>query len=325
MAESIYHKQKGIFAALETTEGTYVAPTATAFILTENLAITPINAVNDSSLVYADDVGEVQVEKLATRHSTLTFDVPHSWPAVAPGAAAGFLPIAPLLEMCGSQAGAYTVGPPARHTYAELASTATAKSGSISMRRRRTATHQLERRMAGTRGMVGFSWEIGKIPRWAFEMLGSHTNMSAQTNLASTAGTQLTNMDKAAATGTVGLITLGTQALCLTKYSNPNLFRLSPEWVQFLCGARAQPKAKPDNDIVVTAKFPNIDTEFNPDTYLNNEYALTFRLVQAGGGRSMQFLHPTVMVMDYKEVELGDELGIEMTLRQTSRITMTTE
>lgn len=193
------------------------------------------------------------------------------------------------------------------------------------MRRRRTVTHQLERRLGGVRGSVGFSWEIGKVPRWNFEMTGSHTNIAAVTNLASTAGAQLTNMDKAAAADTVGVITLGSQTLCLTKYTNGNVFRLSPEWVQFLCGERAQPKVKPDNDIVVTAKFPNIDTGFNPDAYLNNEYALTFRLLQAGGSRSLQFAHPTVMVLDYKEVELGDELGIELTLRQTSRVTMTTE
>lgn len=78
MAESIYHKQKSVFAALEATEGTYVAPAASAFILTENLAITPVMSVRDSATVYADDVGVVQVEKLATKYSTITFDVPHS-------------------------------------------------------------------------------------------------------------------------------------------------------------------------------------------------------------------------------------------------------
>lgn len=324
MPESINVKNKAIFFALEATEGTYNAPAASTFILTEGLQVTPVVPKRDSAEVYSDTTGSIQVEKLATKHSQFSMDILHSWAAVAPAANAGFPAISPLMEVCGAKAPAFVAGPPPILTYTEQEDLAALKSGSLSFRRRRrNATQQLERRSAGLRGSIGFNWEIGKIPRFNIELVGSHLNIQGAASLTSTPGAQLTNIDNAASTATVSGITLGGKSLCLNKYNNKNLFRVSAEWVQFLCGERAQPKVETANDISVVFKMPNIDTEFNPDAYLNNEYPLVFEMIQAGGSRKLRMEHPSVMVLDYKETELGDELGIEMTLRQTSRLTMT--
>jgi hypothetical protein len=85
------------------------------------------------------------------------------------------------------------------------------------------------------------------------------------------------------------------------------------------------PKAVLDNDITVTCKYPIIETDFNPDAYVGNEYPLVLKLVHIGSSRNMTLSFPTVQLLDYKEIEIGSELGIEMTLRQTSNLTITTE
>ncbi|OQX12809.1 MAG: hypothetical protein BWK73_13925 [Thiothrix lacustris] len=325
MPESIYHKQKSLFFAHETAEGAFVAPAASTFIVTEDFQVTPVVAKRDTLEVYSSETGIISREMLATKNSQFAFKVPLSWPAAAPAAAAGFLAISPLLEVCGAKAPLYAAGPPALLTYTEQEDIAAIKSGSLSFRRRRNATSHLERKSSGVRGGVSFDWEIGKIPRFGFDLVGSHLDIVASAALASTPGAQLTNLAATGNMNTVGAITLGGKTLCLTKYSNKNLFRVSAEWVQFLCGERAQPKQETANDITIAFKFPNIDTEFNPDAYLNNEYPLVFGLVQAGGTRKLTMSHPTVQVLDYKEIEIGDELGCEMTLRQTSRLTLTTK
>ena len=325
MAESIYEKKKALFFNVETTSGTYLAPSATAFILTENFQCDPVNAQREKIEVYSDSTGLYNAELLAQINATFKFNVPHSWPAVAPAAAAGFLPIAPLLQCCGAKAPAYVAGPPANITYSEQTDLQSVNSGSLSFRRTRGATTQLERKSAGVRGSVGLEWEIGKVPRWSFDMMGSWLALASATSLTSTAGAQLTNLDLPAASNTVGAITLGGKNLCLTKLSNKNLFRLKVNWAKYLCGEGAIPSIEPANDITATFKWPNIDTEFNPDAYLNNSYPLVFNLLQAGGSRSLNMSYPTVQVLSYKEVTIGEELGCEMTLRQTSPIAMNTQ
>lgn len=326
MPDAIYYGNKGIFVSLEATDGTYVAPTTTGFIMTEDLAVTPVSRMGDTANIDSIDNGLVSKEMIATKYSQYDFKVPLSWPSAAPAAGAGFFAFSALLEACGFVAPAYSAGPPAVINYVEQPALELAKSASVSMRIKRSATAQLEKKSAGCRGSVGFTWEIGKIPRFVFQLIGSFQSIaSTSSTLAQTPGAQLTNMADAGQSLQVTTATLGGKALCLTKLDIKNLGRLKVQWQMFSCGDRAQPQDDLASDIVATFKFPMVDTEFNPDAYLGSEYPLIFALNQIGGSRTASFNYPMVQVLDWKPVELGSELGCEMTLRPTSKLTITTQ
>lgn len=325
VAESIYYGDKGIFVALEATEGTYLAPTATGFIVTEDLSVTPSVWVGDTVNIDSLDNGVIAKDFLSTRYTQYDFKVPLSWPSVAPAAGAGSFAISPLLEACGFVAPAYSAGPPVTLTYAEQTALELLKTVSISLRTRRSATTQLEKRSAGCRGHVGFTWEIGKVPRFTFSLLGSYQAIVSGSSLAQTPGSQITNMADAGQSAQVTAATLGGKALCLTKLDIKKLARIKANWQAFSCGERAQPESDNAIDIVVTAKFPNIDTEFNPDAFIGGEYPLVLTLAQIGGSRTASLSYSTVQVKDWKPVMLGSELGCEMTLRPTSKISIVTQ
>ena len=332
MAESILAAQKGFFFALETTESTYVSPAATTYLLTEDFSCTPVIADKDVVEVWGSDVGLVQKTMHGAKSSKFSFKSPLSFPAVAPtSATVGLLNVAPLFEVCGAKPATFTaavVGPPAvaaNLQYTELDDESTAKSGSCSFRRKRGAGTHLNRKSAGLRGSVGFEWEIGKIPRFNFDLVGSHLAIASIAAMAAAATTQLSNLGEAQTADTVGMAAFGGTALCMTKMSNKNLWRMTADWTSFSCGSRAMPKPVLDNDIVVTAKYPDIAADFNPDTTIGNESSLILKILHPGTSRTLQMAYPTVQVLDYKEVEIGDELGIELTLRQTSNLTITTE
>lgn len=331
MAESIYVGRKGLFFALETVEGTYVAPTATAFIMTEDFQYTPVVKKSDTVTLDSLDNSLVAKEMISSRSTGFQFKVPFSWPAVAPAAGLGYLPVSPLLEACGALTPAFVaavVGPPANpanNTYGEQSSLELIKSGSLSFRQRRSASAQLEKKSAGVRGSVGFDWELNKVPRFNFDMVGSHLAMVSSANLAQTPGAQLTNMAAASSAATVATATLGTKALCLTKFSIKNLFRHKADWTTFSCGERAQPSAVLDNDITITCKMPNIDTEFNPDAFHGNEYPFVFRIDQLIGGRFINFNYANLQLIDWKPTAIGSEMGLDLTFRQISPLVMTTE
>lgn len=325
MAESIYYGNKGLFVALETTEGTYVAPAATAFIMTEELTVTPVQRKGDTLNIDTIDAGLVGKEMFATKYTEMSFKVPLNWPSVAPTASTGFLAFSPLLEVCGCVAAAYSAGPPAQLSYVEQTALEQLKTASVSMRVKRTASTQLEKKMAGARGKVGFNWEIGKVPRFSFNLTGSFLALASGASLAPTPGAQLTNLGDAAQAAAVSTATLGGKALCLSKLSIANLFRQKVEWTMFSCGDRAQPVEELAVDMSITCKMPNIDTEWNPDAYVGNEYPLAFTIAQIGGSRNMAFSLPTAQLLDWKPVDLGSEMGCELTLRPTSKMTIVTQ
>ncbi|WP_028488088.1 phage tail tube protein [Thiothrix lacustris] len=332
MAESIIHKQKALFFLLEATEGTLVNATAASFIMTEDLAITPVVAEKDAVEVWGSDIGAVRKEVIGDKHSEASFKVPLTWPAVAPtSATVGLLALAPLFEACGAKPATFSaavVGPPAvpaRLTYTELDDTSTAKSGSAHIRRKRASAAHLARKMAGSRGSVSLDWEIGKIPRFGFNFIGSALAVENATALTAAATTALSSLAETQMPASISLVKLNAIEVCMTKLSIKNLFRLNPTWTAFSCGSRAQPSPVTDNDITITFKHPNITTEFNPDDYIGKEYPLEFKAVQVDGARALILSYPTLQVTDYKEVEIGDELGIEMTLRQTSKLSIITE
>jgi hypothetical protein len=69
MAESILVKQQGFFFGLEATEGTYVAPSATTFLVTEDFAVTPVVADMDSIDTWGSDVGLVQKKMIGAKYT----------------------------------------------------------------------------------------------------------------------------------------------------------------------------------------------------------------------------------------------------------------
>lgn len=330
MAESIYIGRKGLFFALQTVEATYVAPAASAFILTEDFQYVPQAAQRDTVNLDSLDNGFATKTMFSSHNSTFSFKVPLSWPSTAPSATAGFFAASPLFEVCGCQAPLYTaavVGPPAipaRIQYTEQSALELIKSGSLSFRTRRTATTQLERKSAGVRGSVGMEWEIDKIPRFNFELLGSAVDMLPAASLTPAPGVQLTNI-ASTNVATIATARLGGKSLCLTKFSIKNLFRHKPQWVSAGCGNRAQPGFARDAEIAITCKMPNIDTEFNPDTWHGNEHALSLKLDQQVAGRSLNLDYASLQLVDWKPVDIGSEMGVELTLAQISPLIMTTE
>ena len=322
MADNVLTKTKTIHYALETGEGTYVAPSAAQYILAE-VDKPQYNVQNvDSVDVFSTATGFVSKSKTGTKSAKYPLKVPLSWPSVAPAAAAGFLNCAPLLQSCGSAAPLYAAGPPATHTYTDAANILDIKSGSLTLRRVRggVSNKQLEKKSAGCKGKVGFELELGKIPRFTVELIGSQLALASATTLTSTPATQLTNIANTLNANMVALATVGGNSVCLYKASIPNLFRHEADWTQFGCGDKAQSKVTAGDDIKFGFKFPDITTEFNPDDLIDTELSLAFTLVQEGGARSLLFSLPTCEVTSWDEFDMGDELGCELTIKPLSAI-----
>lgn len=270
-------KQQGIFVAQQTARGAYVAPISASYIVTEGLK--PSFNQSDKHTVTLDSLTRPVKKSFAVKkHHKLPFNVPISWGTAAPTASADLPAVNVLLQACGlaapAEVAATTVAPivPAHVLYTEEAATDSVKPVSISHRRQAKNNRHYERQMTDCFGTVGFSWKIGEVPKWIFEMIGAWKAMGAVVPLVGAVGTQITNIGQpSSALNTAGAL-LNNNPVCLAEMMINNLGRMKPEIIESLCGAGASMQVDTDASIDITYRHPDIEAEFNPDLYWNGTY-----------------------------------------------------
>ncbi|MCB1621914.1 MAG: hypothetical protein KDI44_14390 [Thiothrix sp.] len=318
-------KQHGLFVALEATPGTYVAPTATAYLMTEGLKVDP-NQIDKETITLDSLNRPSDIVALKKRHTKAAFRVPLSWAAAAPSTTANLLPVNPLLQVCGGSAPVAVTTPAAGIRYDEVADTASVLSASLSYRRRRNATQQYERKIPGCRGSAGFEWEFGKIPMFVFDLMGGHIDILQSGALNGTPGTQLTNIGLASSATNTANVLLNGKSLCLYRFGIKNLFRTQATIQDSMCGTGALADLVSNADLTLTFRHPDIVSELNPDAYFGGNYPFTITCKGDGAfaARQLIFDLPLANIADVKEVDLPDNtLGIEMTLTQLEPLTLT--
>ena len=325
-------KQHVIHIALETTAGTFVAPTAVQYLITSNLKV---EAANDSNALSIDSsCRPVEIKTSSKRRTQIELEAPVIWGSAAPTATANLLDVHPLLLAGGFKApvavAATTAAPivPAHVRYNIEGDIDAIKTLSISYRRGcSTATQQLARSIAGAKGSVGFEWEIGKNPFFKVSMVGAYANYAKVASITSDATAKLAALAKPAAASNTGVVTINTKSLCLSKLSIKNLAKVSAAIQESLCGTGAISKIEKDGAITLTFLFPDITAaaEFNPDTYLDGSYAFEFNIKGEGAyaARSLRFACASAQVEAVKESTTPDGLlACEMTIQPTSELTI---
>lgn len=325
MPVDILDSQRGILGVLESTSGTYLAPTAAAFLQTTGLKA----ATNESEKksIKLDGLMRPQTKNFASKkHRKLpAFGVPLSWPGAAPTASSNLLACSPFMEACGASApalvAATTVAPivPAHVRYTELDDAGATKSLSISERLRRSATQHYERRMSNSRGIQKFSWKMGEVPKFEFEFWGSWEEQTQVAAITPTVGVQLTNIAQpSSAINTVGAL-LGTKALCLSEISDDNQWRMKVAIIESLCGTGPKHDLVDDSALDVTFKIPDIaaTAEFNPDLYWGGDYPFEFTIKGDGtlAARSLRFSWALV------NVEQVDEIAVDGYVYKKAKLT----
>ena len=325
MPVTINENQQGIFVALEATSGTYVAPTAAAFLQT--LDLKPAFNQSDKKTVNLDGLGRASKLSFASKkHHKLPFKVALSWPAGAPTATTNLLAVTPLLRICGSAApvavAATTIAPivPAHVRYQEVNDASAGVSASISHRRTRSTTKHYERQLANARGAVKFAWKAGEIPQFDFDIVGNWQAEIESAALAGAPGIQLTNIAQPSnALNTLNVL-LNGKSLCAVEINDDNVFRMKTKVIESLCGTGAIADPAEDSKITVTFRKPDIVTEFAPDTYWGNVYPFTFTIKGDGAlsTRSLVFSWASVQVDAVEETAVDGVVHNKLTLNKTS-------
>lgn len=324
MPKDILDSQRGILGVLEATSGTYVAPTAAAFLQTVGLKAATNES--DKKSLTLDSFGRPQKKNFSSKkHRKIpAFGVPISWPAAAPTATTNLLACSPFMEACGASAPvlvAATTAPivPAHVKYTELDNANAVKSMSLSERIKAETMHY-ERRMANSRGIQKFKWKSSEVPQFEFEFWG---NWLAQTQVAAinpTVGTQLANIAQPSNnTNTVNALLNTTKALCLSEINDDNLWRMKVAVIESLCGAGPKHQIADDSALDVTFKMPDIAAaaEFNPDLYWGGDYPFEFTIKGDGAlnVRSLRFSWALV------NVEQVDEVAIDGYVYKKAKLT----
>ena len=323
-------KQHVIHIAPEVTAGTFVAPTAAQYLITSNLKAEP---ANDSNKFQVDSsCRPIEITSQSKLRTQIDFDAPVIWAAAAPTATANLLNINPILLACGAKApvavAAKTVAPivPAHVRYNMEGDLSAIKTVSVSYRRGcSTAAKQLARSIAGARGSIGFEWEIGKVPMFKVQLVGSYANYAKIASIASDATAQLAMLALPAAASNTGIVTINGKNLCLSKVAFKNLFKVSAAIIEGLCGTGATSKMETDGSIALTFLYPDIASaaEFNPDTYRGGTYPFEFNIKGEGtyAARSLRFSVAGAYVDSVKESTTPDGfLACEMTIQPTTEL-----
>ena len=325
-------KQHVIHVAPEVVANTFVAPTAAQYLITSGLKV---EAANDSNKFSVDSsCRPVEISSMSKLRTQIDFDAPVIWATAAPTATANLLNINPILLACGAKApvavAATTVAPivPAHVRYNMEGDLSAIKTVSVSYRRGcSSAAQQLARSIAGGRGSIGFEWEIGKIPTFKVQLVGSYANYAKVASIASDASAQLAALALPAAASNTGTVTINGKALCLSKVAFKNLFKVSAAIQEVLCGAGAMSKMETDGSITLTFLFPDIAAaaEFNPDTYRGGSYPFEFNIKGEGSyaARSLRFYTASAYVESVKEGTTPDgSLAVEMTIQPMTELTL---
>lgn len=320
-------KQHGVFFVAETVPGTYVAPVASSYLVTNDLKV-EANQTDKESFVVDSLNRPASVTAIKKRHTKVGFKVPLQWASAAPTTSANLLPINLLLQICGATAPSAVTVPAAGVAYTEVADTAGVLSASASYRRTRSSVLQWERKIPGCRGSVGFEWEFGKIPMFVFDLIGGHIDIQQSGALSGSSIAALTNLGLAASAANTANVQLNGKNLCLYKMAVKNLWRTKAELQDSLCGTGALAGLEADAETTLTFRASDIASaaEFNFDTYLGGVYPFTITCKGDGAfvARQLIFNWTAMNVRDVKEVDLPDNtLGIEMTLGQTEALTLT--
>jgi hypothetical protein len=319
MPVDILDSQQGILAVLETISGTYVAPAAAAYILTNNLK-PAFNQADKKTLKLDSFVRPVSKAFSAKKHNKLNFSVPVSWPAAAPTTTANLLAVNPLMRSCGASAPVAITTPAAGIQYTELNDPAGVPSSSISYRRNRSTANHYERQLAGARGLQKFKWKAGEVPQFDFELYAMWKAQAQVAALAPTVGTQLTNIGQPSnATNTVNVL-LNSKTLCAVEINDDNLWRMKAIITESLCGTGPMSEIVEESTIDVTFKMPDIATEFNPDLYWGNDYPFEFTIKGDGtlASRSMRFVWATVNAEKTDETAVDGWVYTKMSLTKLS-------
>lgn len=327
MPAIINPKQHGIFVALETVPGAYVAPVAASYLATNDLKVEP-NQTDKESFMLDSLNRPASITAVKKRHTKVGFKVPLQWANAAPTTNSDLLPIDLLLQICGATAPNEVTSTSAGVSYTELASASSVPSASISYRRTRSAAAQWERKIAGCRGSVGFEWEFGKIPMFLFGLLGGHIDIVQSGSLAGSATALLTNLGLASSAANTANVQINGKGLCLYKMACKNLWRTKASFQDSLCGSGALADLESEAETTLTFRASDIASaaEFNFDSYLGGTYPYTITCKGDGtfAARQLIFDYPAMNVRDVKEVNLPDNtLGIEMTLGQVEALTLT--
>lgn len=330
MPVDILDSQRGIFGVLEATSGTYVAPTAGAFLQTTGLK--GASNESDKKALKLDGLGRPMTKNFAAKkHRKIpAFGVPISWPAAAPTATTNLLACSPFMEACGASApvlvAATTVAPivPAHVRYTELDDANAVKSMSLSQRLRRSATQHYERQMTNSRGVQKFSWKAGEVPKFEFEFWGNWQAQAQVAAIVPTVGTQITNIAQPSnATNTINAL-LNNKALCLSEISDDNLWRMKVAVIESLCGTGPKHDILEESTVSATFKMPDIATEFNPDLYWGGDYPFEFTIRGDGAlnARSLRFSWSLVNVEKVDEAVVDGWVYTKVTLTKLSPLVL---
>lgn len=330
MPVDILDSQRGIFGVLEATSGTYVAPTAGAFLQTTGLK--GASNESDKKALKLDGLGRPMTKNFAAKkHRKIpAFGVPISWPAAAPTATTNLLACSPFMEACGASApvlvAATTVAPivPAHVRYTELDDANAVKSMSLSQRLRRSTAQHYERQMTNSRGVQKLTWKSGEVPKFEFEYWGNWQAQAQVAAITPTVGTQITNIAQPSnATNTINA-QLNNKALCLSEISDDNLWRMKVAVIESLCGTGPKHDILEESTFNVTFKMPDIATEFNPDLYWGGDYPFEFTIKGDGAlnARSLRFSWALVNVEKVDEAVVDGWVYIKAILTKLSPLVL---
>jgi hypothetical protein len=101
-----------------------------------------------------------------------------------------------------------------------------------------------------------------------------------------------------------------------------NVWRMKTLVTEALCGIGTKHEPIGDASVSITVRHPDIETEFNPDSLLGNDYSFTITIAGDGplSDRKLVFNWESLTVEEVKEVTVNNLVHTQLKLSQNSSL-----